>query len=143
MKQILLFTMVVFLLLACNDTEREEPAKENTEQHQASRKSPDIEGTYSGTIPCAACDGINMVVTLNANHTFTLREEYKGTKDQRTFKTKGSYTLQGDIASLEFTGEDANRVLRFRIEEEKLFVLDTEEKMVEGDEAKAYILSKR
>jgi len=49
--------------------------------------------TYSGTLPCADCEGIVMELTLHRqpDNRFTMKETYQG-KNQ-TFPSEGNYTV--------------------------------------------------
>ncbi|WP_215226314.1 copper resistance protein NlpE [Echinicola shivajiensis] len=66
--------------------------------------------TYEGTIPCADCEGIKMVLQLENNpdevtREFKLKETYLGTPEgDRTFETSGtyevSYGMEGDPGAM-------------------------------------------
>lgn len=151
MKKLFLFTLTVACFTACNtETTNHNEAENETvtitapavpDGHSA-ENALDYEGTYLGTVPCASCEGIVTAVTLNKDKSFLLSEEYKGGKEPGTFDSKGTYEINGNIATLKFTGEDANRVVKFHVGENQLFMLDANDKIVEGDLAKNYILTK-
>lgn len=103
----------------------------------------DYHGTYTGTVPCASCEGIETTVNLNADKTFTLKEVYKGGKEAGTFDAKGTYEVKGDIATLKFSGADADRSMAFHVGENQIFMLDADNKRIEGDLAKNYTLTKK
>ncbi len=53
-----------------------------------------VEGnTYSGTLPCNNCEGIDQVVILDTGNTFRLSETYIG-KDKKSVEKYGSWSLQ-------------------------------------------------
>lgn len=52
--------------------------------------SVDWNGTYSGTLPCASCPGIETTLTLNADKSYTITEVYKEEKDGK-FEETGTF----------------------------------------------------
>jgi copper homeostasis protein (lipoprotein) len=50
-------------------------------------------GTFSGTLPCADCPGIDTKVTLNADGTYKLHEVYQG-KPGNGFNGDGTWTAE-------------------------------------------------
>jgi uncharacterized lipoprotein NlpE involved in copper resistance len=56
---------------------------------------------YNGLLPCPDCDGIQTMLTLNADEqqSFTLSEEYKG-KKPKTVETNGTWSVMGNIVTL-------------------------------------------
>lgn len=111
--------------------------------HHTAATALDYEGIYEGTVPCASCEGIEVTLVLNEDNTFTLKEVYKGGKEGGTFNSKGAYTVDGNIAKLQFAGKDADRNMAFHVGENQLFMLDANGKKAEGDLAKNYTLSKK
>ncbi|WP_037588569.1 copper resistance protein NlpE [Stenoxybacter acetivorans] len=60
-------------------------------------------GTYTGTVPCADCAGIETNLVLNENGSFVLTQTYlKGMKPGKPFVTKGnfSWNKQGNMINL-------------------------------------------
>lgn len=52
----------------------------------------DWNGTYSGTLPCASCPGIETVLILNPDKTYKLKERYLEEKEG-LFDSSGSFTF--------------------------------------------------
>lgn len=75
-----------------------EPAPLATESARASSAADvpfDVKGfagTFSGTLPCADCPGIDTTVTLKPDGTYTLREVYQGKAD--SFDGDGTWTAE-------------------------------------------------
>lgn len=113
-----------------------------TDMHHA-ENAIDYIGTYAGTVPCASCEGIEMNLDLKADKTFTLKETYKGGKEEGKFDSKGTYNVTGNIVALKFDGKDADRNVKFHVGEGQLFMLDADGKKVEGTLANNYILQKK
>lgn len=59
-------------------------------EHNA-RISLDWAGTYRGVLPCADCEGIKTVVTLDANGTYQTQSQYLGKGDDVSVE-KGAFT---------------------------------------------------
>lgn len=100
-----------------------------------SQNSVDWAGTYSGTLPCASCPGINTHITLNADGTFEKSEEYLEEKDG-VFDTKGTFEWSADGSSVTLDEQV------YRVGENELIMLDADGNVVEGDLAENYILKK-
>jgi uncharacterized lipoprotein NlpE involved in copper resistance len=105
--------------------------------HHNSRNSLDWAGTYEGTLPCADCPGIETILTLSGDNTYTLSERYlKG--DQKPNESSG--TLEWD--------KDGNRIIiskdgrRFKVEEGRVLHLDLEGNIITGELKEYYILKK-
>ncbi|MBE3114694.1 MAG: copper resistance protein NlpE N-terminal domain-containing protein [Actinobacteria bacterium] len=49
-------------------------------------------GTYEGVLPCADCEGIETVLTLNFDSTFTMESTYLGKSDE-PFITSGEWSI--------------------------------------------------
>ena len=49
-------------------------------------------GTFSGTLPCADCAGIDTTIALKPDGTYTLREAYQGKQD--SFDGDGTWTAE-------------------------------------------------
>jgi len=56
-----------------------------------SRNSIDWEGTYTGVLPCADCEGIETVIKLSKDLTYSMTSKYIG-KSSKTFEGKGSFS---------------------------------------------------
>jgi uncharacterized lipoprotein NlpE involved in copper resistance len=103
-------------------------------------KTIDWAGLYTGTIPAADGEGINVSVKLNKNNTYELTYEYIG-KPDNTFTLTGSFKWNDtkDIINLEI----ANTPSYYKIAEKKLIQLDMEGKPITGNLADMYVLNKR
>lgn len=102
-----------------------------------SQNSLDYEGVYTGTTPCADCEGIETVLTLNHNSTYTLTLKYLGKGN--TFTSHGSFHWSKDGSSITL---DKDKSL-YKVGERKLIQLDTEGKEITGKLASKYILTKK
>lgn len=94
---------------------------------------------YTGTLPCPDCDGITTVLTLNADEkrTFTLEEEYVGKKN-KTAESKGTWTVAGDIVTLNLE----SGISKFQVTEEGLISLNADGTKRDSKSANKYLLKK-
>ncbi len=100
MKKIML-AVVIFTLVACNSNNR--PSEETNEAAEAALSQE----SYKGIIPCADCMGIEVVLTLKEDQTFTRVNTYLTDKDGGNpgFTETGTYTWKGDTLHLQKTDQ--------------------------------------
>lgn len=150
MKKLLgLWTAAVLLLAACNngtpaegDPAQGDAGTQVADMHNA-ENSLDIAGLYTGTVPCADCEGIETTLTLNGDGSFALKENYKGKKDPLVVEMQGKWVIHENTLTLQFAPEVQDRVLRYRAEEGRLRQLDQAGNRIEGSNADQYILHKQ
>ena len=106
-----------------------------------SQNSLDWQGVYKGVLPCADCEGIQTEIVLNSDLTFVKKSKYLGKKDFNAINEKGSFTWnkEGSIVTLKIINESPNQ---YKVGENTLTQLDMEGKIISGDMAQNYILSK-
>jgi copper homeostasis protein (lipoprotein) len=107
-----------------------------------SMTSLDWNGTYKGVTPCADCEGIETMITLNLDKTYALSTKYLGKKDVKTYMKTGKFEWSADGGSVTLKGI-TNAPSQYRVGENKLFQLDMQGKMIEGGLASKYILAKQ
>lgn len=79
-------------------------------------------GTYTGTVPCASCPGIETTLTLNKDKTYLLEENYLEEKDGK-FSEKGSFEVSEDGLFITLNnGTNDNRKKVFFINGKDLFM---------------------
>jgi len=103
--------------------------------------STKYEGTYTGTMPCADCTGIDTEITINDGK-YIIKRTYLGTEnmEQNMFVESGSYTWNKETKVLTFDNDPEQRYL---LRENTLVALDQDGKEVTGDLASLYILKKK
>ena len=143
MRKILILVCYCFLLAACgnsaktnNSTSADSTATEVVDIHNA-ETSLDYEGTYKGVFPAADCPGIETTLTLNPDKTFTLHSVY--IDRDSSFDEKGTYTLEGNILTLK---EEGGEISYYKVEENKVRLLNDDKQEITGALAEHYILSK-
>lgn len=145
MKTAFINTLCVTLLLlvtSCNSGKKKETPITD-EQHMESMRdnsmtSLDWDGTYEGKLPCADCEGIKTVVTINQDNSYSIKEIYLG-KDATPIESKG--TFKWDDAGQIITFSDADRHSYF-VGENTLTYLDEDGNKIIGDMESLYILNK-
>jgi len=107
------------------------------DQH-TSQNSLDWYGTYTGVVPCADCEGIETVLTINKDLSFMLRTKYLS-KDYRAIEYRGTFTWEknGQVISLKGLTDSPNR---YFVGENQLIQLDMRGEKITGKLAEKYIL---
>ena len=107
----------------------------------SARNALDWNGTYTGILPCADCEGIKTELVVKQDGTFNLTEVYLG-KEDGTFEYEGSFNWNNAGNTIALPGAGAD-VVQFFVGENQLFRLDKEGNRVEGDLASHYVLRKQ
>ena len=104
-----------------------------------SMNSVDWEGTYRGVLPCADCEGIETVITLNKDLSYQIQRKYKGKADT-IFRSTGTFSWDKNGAIVELKGENPSE---YKVGENKIFQLDQQGKRITGSLSDHYILAKQ
>lgn len=134
-------TLLALLIIGCSqETSQKQTAK--VDEH-TSRTSVDWVGTYTGTLPCADCPGIETTLELSDNNQFVLEEVYKDENDE-AFIEKGVFEWDetGSTITLKIEGEESTHH-QYKVGENKLFRLSLDGSVVDGKLAEFYILKKK
>lgn len=144
MKKSLILLAAALSLAACggNAQKRADKTAAKTEtavpdMHNA-ETSLDYEGTYTGTVPAADCPGIEMRLTLRPNGTYDLHAKY--IDRDAAFDENGAYSVRGNLLTL--TPADGERIQYFKVEENRIRMLDADKQLVEGALSENYVLHK-
>ena len=133
MKKHLIAVVTILLLsfLSCGTT-----------SHNA-RNSLDWAGVYTGVIPSAGGEGINVRITLNAGQTYTAEYQYIGKGDDIYIITGAfSWKPDGNTIILDSEGEDGFPPY-YKLGENTLTHLDMDGNVITGDLADDYVLKKQ
>ncbi|MFD1631250.1 copper resistance protein NlpE [Pseudopedobacter beijingensis] len=106
-----------------------------------SQTSLDWAGTYSGTLPCADCEGIKTTITINQDGKFERKSEYLGKGDNNIFDEKGTFTW--DSAGRNIITKIGTETYQYKVGEGFLQQLDQEGNEITGNLADHYILKKK
>jgi len=142
-----LFASLAFTTSCSNSQEKvvvEEIKLERKSQYTAdnSATSLDWNGTYKGTVPCASCEGIETILTLNIDLTYKLSTHYFGRNDALEEDDMGAFAWDktGSIITLE---NASNGFTHYKVGENRLWQLDMKGNKITGDLADHYILTKQ
>jgi len=100
-------------------------------------------GVYTGVIPSAGGEGIDVKVTLNANETYKVESRYIGKSDE-IFASAGKFTWnpERNIVIIPNEREDLPPSY-YKLGEKALIHLDIEGNVITGELAHNYILKKK
>lgn len=144
MKSVFLNTLcltLVIIVTSCNSGKKNETqiVEDQTEATgDNSMTALDWHGTYEGETPCADCEGIKTVITINQDNTYVIKETYLG-KNTTPYEANG--TLKWDEKGQKITLSDVNRHA-YAVGENTLTQLDHDGKKITGDLESLYILNK-
>jgi uncharacterized lipoprotein NlpE involved in copper resistance len=102
--------------------------------------SLDWDGTYSGTVPCADCQGIETSLTLNKDKTYRLKTKCLG-KSDKVYEKTGTFTWNTEGSTIMLMGI-SNAPSQYAVGENVLFQLDMSGKRITGNLADSYKLRK-
>jgi len=143
LQSIKLIAVLLILVTSCNSNKKENTnttvdSKKVTDAHNSEIKL-DWPGTYTGTIPCADCEGIQKTITINKDKTFIATDTYLGKEDAEHI-SKGIFKWSEDGRIIVLS--DANRT-SFLVTENIITQLDKSGNKITGKMAKKYILKKQ
>ncbi|MGI2058514.1 copper resistance protein NlpE [Shewanella baltica] len=146
-KSLCCIALLALFTTACSEAPKEETAVDTTQvQTEAAKTVPvgdtsqnslDWAGSYEGVLPCASCEGIQTLITLQSDNSFVKETVYLG-KDEKILKLMGKAAW--DEKGQKITLEDGTQYL---VGENQLIMLDTEGQRITGDLAANYVLKKK
>jgi uncharacterized lipoprotein NlpE involved in copper resistance len=138
---ICIISVLVLSLDACKPkNESKNQATEIADATSLSQNGADWAGSYAGTIPCADCTGINVHLVLNSDETYQLHCQYLGKENNPDYSVSGKFTWNDAKNVITLDSQDWPRY--YQIGENKLTQLDTEGKLITGEFADKYVLTK-
>lgn len=146
-KSLCCIALLALFTTACSEAPKEETAVDTTQVQtdaaktvpvgDTSQNSLDWAGSYEGVLPCASCEGIQTLITLQSDNSFIQETVYLG-KDEKILKLMGKAAW--DEKGQKITLEDGTQYL---VGENQLIMLDTEGQRITGDLAANYVLKKK
>jgi len=146
-KSLCCIALLTLFTTACSEAPKEETAVDTTQVQtdaaktvpvgDTSQNSLDWAGSYEGVLPCASCEGIQTLITLQSDNSFVQETVYLG-KDEKILKLMGKAAW--DEKGQKITLEDGTQYL---VGENQLIMLDTEGQRITGDLAANYVLKKK
>lgn len=104
-------------------------------------KTLNFQGTYKGILPCGDCEGLEMIICLNENNTYAIQSQYLG-KGNKIFEQHGTFTWNKTGSVVIFDNID-NAPNQYAVEKNTLIQLDLEGKLIAGNLANHYRLTKQ
>lgn len=136
---ILFVGVIAVAMLSCTNAKQKQDSENVAPDMHTSEMALDYHGVYEGTLPCADCEGIKTQLTVNDDNTFVLVSDYLGEEDAK-FEDKGTYFIEdGEILVIQ--DEDGEQKY-YKLQEGSLAQLDANKKLIEGEMAPLYVLTK-
>lgn len=145
MKKILFYAITaagVFSMTACSCSKKQKTdAEVITHDIHNSRNSLDWAGTYSGTVPCADCPGIDIILTLNENSSYSMSITYQDRKGGMQYSGDFTWDDEGSKVDLQNVNE-GGAFQHFFVQENGLLLLTPSGEIVSGESEDKYVLPK-
>ena len=101
-----------------------------------------VAGTYEGTLPAADCPGIKTVLTINADSTYEIKQDYIDRKDGHDEASGVLQVLDGNVLML--VRPSSGEHTFYKVKDSKSVVMtDSLGNEAEGEMAKLYVLTKK
>lgn len=143
-----LIALVAFTLVSCTNknkqTENEDgaPIEQSMMDAHTSQISLDWAGIYEGTMPCADCEGIEIVIELNEDLTYVVQYTYMGKpENENTFNNEGPFTWNDDGNSISLQAE--SEPTQYKVGENHITLLNADGEVSTGELADMYVLKKK
>lgn len=139
-----LIAVLAFTLMSCtNQSSKNEDATTDDQtvvDMHTSEISLDWAGVYEGTMPCADCEGIETVVELKDDNTFTATYTYMG-EDEYTVSNEGMFTWDESGQVVTLVAEEDTK--QFKVGENNITLLGEDGEVNTGELAEFYVLKKK
>lgn len=135
------------MMVACNGKKTAQDETKNDSVSVADSVSADVDlaavaGTYEGTLPTADCPGIKTVLTINADSTYQLQQDYIDRKDGHDEASGVLQVLDGNVMMLVRPSSGEHSF--YKVKDSKSIVMtDSLGNEPEGETAKLYVLTKK
>ncbi|WP_295939757.1 copper resistance protein NlpE [uncultured Alistipes sp.] len=110
---------------------------EAPDMHNA-ENSLDYKGIYTGTIPAADAPGIEVRLELKDNGTYLMHMKFIDRESE--FDEVGAYAVK--VNTLVLTPESGEGISYYKVEENRLRMLDADKQPIAGELSELYILTK-
>lgn len=145
MKKNVLILAAALALVACGGNAQRKAVTADSQETVAAapdmhtaETSLDYLGTYEGTLPAADCPGIQTTLTLNPDGTYELHLKYIDRDAE--FDETGVFTVKENLLTLAQLDDGSEEY--YKIEENRLRMLDAEKQPVTGALAENYVLQR-
>ena len=101
-----------------------------------------VAGTYEGTLPAADCPGIKTVLTINADSTYQLKQDYIDRKDGHDEASGVLEVLDNNVLMLVRPSSGEHTFYKVK-DNSSVIMTDSLGNEPEGEMAKLYVLTKK
>ena len=146
-KFMYLAVIAAAMMVSCNGKKTAQDETKNDSVSVADSVSADVDlaavaGTYEGTLPAADCPGIKTVLTINADSTYQLQQDYIDRKDGHDEASGVLQVLDGNVMMLVRPSSGEHSF--YKVKDSKSIVMtDSLGNEPEGETAKLYVLTKK
>jgi heat shock protein HslJ/uncharacterized lipoprotein NlpE involved in copper resistance len=142
MKKIILLLAFVSIISCQKKASSNNNGKESKSISSLNAKYPlNYIGTYKGILPCADCDGLETVIAINENSTYSVATKYLG-KGAKVYIQKGNFAWNKKKTIIILT-DVINAPNQYLVGKNNLTQLDLSGQKISGSLANEYILSKQ
>ena len=147
MKKSLLILAVAALVATASCTDKK--ASANVEDNDSTSVAvvvneidlANVAGTYEGTLPAADCPGIKMVLTINADSTYQITQDYIDRKDGHDEASGVFVVLDGNVLMLVLPSSGEHTFYKVK-DGNSIVLTDSLGNEAEGESAELYVLKK-
>ncbi|GAB3291949.1 copper resistance protein NlpE [Parahaliea aestuarii] len=132
------FILVAALAIAGCSTPPAATITANPDPAHNARNALDWAGTYRGVLPCADCEGIETVIVLLDDGTYSSSSKYLG-KSNAPFSEQGNFTWNEAGNTITLEGPSP---VQYFVGENQLIHLARDGSRITGDLAPHYVLAK-
>lgn len=141
-----LIALLAFTLMNCtNQSNKNQDATTDDQtviDMHTSETSLDWVGVYEGTMPCADCEGIETVVELREDLTFSATFNYLGSEDKaHKITNEGTFTWDDSGQIIILVAEDD--ISQYKVGENHITMLGADGEVNTGELADFYVLKKK
>lgn len=147
-KLMIFAVMSLALMTSCNGNKTAQNAVNNDSVNVADTAVNEnvdlasVAGTYEGTLPAADCPGIKTVLTINADKTYELKQDYIDRKDGHDEASGVLELLDGNVLML--VRPSSGEHTFYKVKDDKSIIMtDSLGNEPEDDMAKLYVLTKK
>ena len=147
-KLMVFAVMSLALMTSCNGNKTAQNAVNNDSVNVADTAVNEkvdlasVAGTYEGTLPAADCPGIKTVLTINADKTYELKQDYIDRKDGHDEASGVLELLDGNVLML--VRPSSGEHTFYKVKDDKSIIMtDSLGNEPEDDMAKQYVLTKK
>ena len=135
MRNLVFASLVLLVLFSCQGEGKKSPG---LDAEPSPERVNELAAFYFGTLPCEDCDGIETLLSLNADvdRTFTLEERPTG--KNRNTKMDGTWTVDGDVVIL----NSESGSTKYQVTDKGVVSFDSNGNKRDEASAKKYLLRK-